>query len=138
MSAIGLPPTSAREPAGKDHGDPRRSRRRPGEAFDELCTIDPLPLVPSGLSVLPFGVTTAAVAQQWRYSFFRSPKAIQTLIIPPAMGIMVAHSAFSGSGVAAQSAAFAALAVVVGSFNLLGHDRAGVRYLVAPGHLYRK
>lgn len=91
---------------------------------------DPLPLVPKALSWLPSGEATAASAQQLRYFFFRSPKAIQTLLIPPVMGMMVAHSTFGNFGLTAQAAAFAALAVVVGSFNVFGYDGPGFRYLV--------
>lgn len=96
-------------------------------------TRDALPLVPHGLRFLPDGPLTAAMAQQWRYFFFRSPKAIQTLIIPPVMGVMVAHTTFGSFGLEAQAAAFAALAVVVGSFNVFGYDGPGFRYLIASG-----
>jgi hypothetical protein len=96
-------------------------------------TTDPKPLVPTLLTGLPSSPTTAALAQQWRYFFFRSPKAIQTLIIPPVMGVMVAHTTFGASGVAAQTTAFAALAIVVGSFNIFGYDGAGFRYLIGTG-----
>lgn len=91
---------------------------------------DPLPLIPRALGWLPATEATAGAAQQLRYFFFRSPKAIQTLLIPPVMGMMVAHSTFGNLGVPAQAAAFAALAVVVGSFNVFGYDGAGFRYLV--------
>lgn len=91
---------------------------------------DPLPLIPKALAWLPAGEATAASAQQLRYFFFRSPKAIQTLLIPPVMGMMVAHSTFGNFGVAGQAAAFSALAVVVGSFNVFGYDGPGFRYLV--------
>lgn len=94
---------------------------------------DPLPLIPAAMSPLAATSVSAAAAQQWRYFFFRSPKAIQTLIIPPVMGVMVAHSSFAGAGPAAQSAAFAALAVVVGSFNVFGYDGPGFRYLLMSG-----
>lgn len=94
---------------------------------------DPEPLVPMLLTGLPSTPTTAALAQQWRYFFFRSPKAIQTLIIPPVMGVMVAHTSFAASGVPAQTTAFAALAIVVGSFNIFGYDGAGFRYLIGTG-----
>jgi ABC-2 type transport system permease protein len=90
---------------------------------------DPLPLVPKAIAWLPAGEASAAAAQQLRYFFFRSPKAIQTLLIPPVMGMMVAHSTFGQLGVPAQAAAFAALAVVVGSFNVFGYDGPGFRYL---------
>ncbi len=96
-------------------------------------THDPLPLIPHGLRHLPDGPLAAATAQQWRYFFFRSPKAIQTLIIPPVMGVMVAHTTFASFGLEAQAAAFAALAVVVGSFNVFGYDGPGFRYLIASG-----
>lgn len=94
---------------------------------------DPQPLVPTLLTWLPSTPTTAALSQQWRYFFFRSPKAIQTLIIPPVMGVMVAHTTFGASGVPAQTTAFAALAIVVGSFNVFGYDGAGFRYLIGTG-----
>ena len=91
---------------------------------------DPSPLIPRVIAWLPAGEAVAAAGQQLRYFFFRSPKAIQTLLIPPVMGMMVAHSTFGDLGVPAQAAAFAALAVVVGSFNVFGYDGAGFRYLV--------
>jgi hypothetical protein len=96
-------------------------------------TVEVMPLIPRGLQMLPQGLITASIAQQWRYFFFRSPKAIQTLIIPPVMGIMVAHSTFAGLGIPAQTAAFAALAVVVGSFNVFGYDGPGLRFLIGTG-----
>lgn len=96
-------------------------------------TIDLLPLVPSALQTMAPTPALAAASQQWRYFFFRSPKAIQTLIIPPVMGIMVAHTTFAGLGMPAQTAAFAALAVVVGSFNVFGYDGPGFRYLILSG-----
>ncbi|HAM45091.1 MAG TPA: hypothetical protein DCM67_08750 [Propionibacteriaceae bacterium] len=104
----------------------------PGRGY-RRSRLDPTPLVPRLLSVLPSTPSTAALSQQWRYFFFRSPKAIQTLIIPPVMGVMVAHTTFGTSGVPAQTAAFAALAIVVGSFNVFGYDGAGFRYLISSG-----
>ncbi len=77
--------------------------------------------------------TSAAAAQQLRYFFFRSPRAIQTLIIPPVMGVVVAHASFADYGLAAQSAAFAAMSVVAGSFNLFGYDGPGFSYLMLGG-----
>jgi ABC-2 type transport system permease protein len=96
-------------------------------------TTHALPLIPAAFRPLPNTPTTAAIAQQWHYFFFRSPKAIQTLIIPPVMGIMVAHTTFANNGVTAQAAIFAALAVVVGSFNVFGYDGPGMRYLISAG-----
>ena len=92
-----------------------------------------LPLAPPLLRRLPPGPTSAAAAQQLRYFFFRSPRAIQTLIIPPVMGVVVAHASFADYGLAAQSAAFAAMSVVAGSFNLFGYDGPGFSYLLLGG-----
>jgi len=92
-----------------------------------------LPLSPTLLRRLPPGPTSAAAAQQLRYYFFRSPRAIQTLIIPPVMGVVVAHASFADYGLAAQSAAFAAMSVVAGSFNLFGYDGPGFSYLLLGG-----
>jgi len=92
-----------------------------------------LPLTPTLLRRLPPGPSTAAAAQQLRYFFFRSPRAIQTLIIPPVMGLVVAHASFGEYGLAAQSAAFAAMSVVAGSFNLFGYDGPGFGYLLLGG-----
>ncbi|WP_157593449.1 hypothetical protein, partial [Sedimentibacter sp. B4] len=61
------------------------------------------------------GPTLAATSQQLRYFFLRSPRAIQTLVIPPVMGVVVAHTSFVEYGLAAQTAAFAAMSVVAGS-----------------------
>jgi hypothetical protein len=92
-----------------------------------------LPLTPALLRRLPPGPMSAAAAQQLRYFFFRSPRAIQTLIIPPVMGVVVAHASFADYGLAAQSAAFAAMSVVAGSFNLFGYDGPGFGYLLLGG-----
>ena len=98
----------------------------------------PLPLVPALLRRLPPGPTVAAAAQQLRYFFFRSPRAIQTLIIPPVMGVVVAHASFAEYGLAAQSAGFAAMSVVAGSFNLFGYDGPGFSYLLLGGAPLRR
>ena len=92
-----------------------------------------MPLTPPLLRRLPPGPMWAAASQQLRYFFFRSPRAIQTLIIPPVMGVVVAHASFADYGLAAQSAAFAAMSVVAGSFNLFGYDGPGFGYLLLGG-----
>jgi hypothetical protein len=97
-----------------------------------------LPLTQPILRGLPEGPTRAAMSQQLRYFFLRSPRAIQTLVIPPAMGVVVAHASFSTYGLAAQTAAFAAMSVVSGSFNLFGYDGQGFTYLVLGGAPLRR
>lgn len=92
-----------------------------------------LPLAPGLLRRLPSSEGGAAAAQQLRYFFFRSPRAIQTLIIPPVMGVVVAHTSFAEYGLVAQSAAFAAMSVVSGGFNLFGYDGPGFGYLLLGG-----
>lgn len=92
-----------------------------------------LPLIPGLLRRLPASEGVAAAAQQLRYFFFRSPRAIQTLIIPPVMGVVVAHTSFAEYGLVAQSAAFAAMSVVSGGFNLFGYDGPGFGYLLLGG-----
>lgn len=92
-----------------------------------------LPLTPALLHRVPRGPALAAASQQLRYFFFRSPRAIQTLIIPPVMGVVVAHASFAQYGLTAQAAAFAAMAVVAGSFNLFGYDGPGFSYLLIGG-----
>lgn len=96
------------------------------------------PLAPALLRRLPPGPTSAAASQQLRYFFFRSPRAIQTLIIPPVMGVVVAHASFADYGLIAQSAAFAAMSVVAGSFNLFGYDGQGYSYLLLGGAPLRR
>ncbi len=97
-----------------------------------------LPLTPAILSRMPAGPASAAAAQQLRYFFFRSPRAIQTLIIPPVMGVVVAHTSFIEYGLTAQAAAFAAMSVVAGSFNLFGYDGPGFSYLLIGGAPMRR
>ncbi|MFT4110413.1 hypothetical protein [Propionicimonas sp.] len=106
-------------------GTPHDLRRRRG--------LVALPLAPAILRGLRPGPTTAAASQQLRYFFLRSPRAIQTLVIPPVMGVVVAHASFAAYGLPAQSAAFAAMSVVAGSFNLFGYDGPGFTYLVLGG-----
>lgn len=97
-----------------------------------------LPLTPGILRGLPMGPTLAATSQQLRYFFLRSPRAIQTLVIPPVMGVVVAHTSFVEYGLAAQTAAFAAMSVVAGSFNLFGYDGQGFAYFVMGGAPLRR
>ncbi len=97
-----------------------------------------LPLTPGILRGLRTGPTLAATSQQLRYFFLRSPRAIQTLVIPPVMGVVVAHASFAEYGLAAQTAAFAAMSVVAGSFNLFGYDGQGFTYLVLGGAPLRR
>lgn len=97
-----------------------------------------LPLTPGVLRGLRAGPTLAAMSQQLRYFFLRSPRAIQTLVIPPVMGVVVAHASFAEYGLAAQAAAFAAMSVVAGSFNLFGYDGQGFTYLVLGGAPMRR
>jgi hypothetical protein len=125
VAAVALWAWSLRRRVRGDNSSLARGYRR--------SVTEALPLIPHGLAILPASPRTSAIAQQWRYFFFRSPKAIQTLIIPPVMGVMVAHSTFTGAGLPGQAAAFAALAVVVGSFNVFGYDGPGARYLVSSG-----
>lgn len=97
-----------------------------------------LPLTPPVLRGLPAGPTLAAASQQLRYFFLRSPRAIQTLVIPPVMGVVVAHASFAEYGPEAQAAAFAAMSVVAGSFNVFGYDGQGFTYLVLGGAPLRR
>jgi len=92
-----------------------------------------LPLIPWLLRSLASTPTQAAAAQQLRYFFFRSPRALQTLIIPPVIGVFVAHSSFASRGVVWQSAAFAAMSVISSNFNVFAYDGPGFGYLVGSG-----
>ncbi len=97
-----------------------------------------LPLTPGLLRKLPAGPARAATSQQLRYFFLRSPRAIQALVIPPVMGVVVAHSSFDGHGPEAQTAAFAALSVVAGCFNLFAYDGQGFSYFLLGGAPLRR
>lgn len=97
-----------------------------------------LPLTPGLIRRLPPGPARAAASQQLRYFFLRSPRAIQTLVIPPVMGVVVAHASFVSYGPEAQVAAFAAMSVVAGCFNLFGYDGQGFTYLVLGGAPLRR
>jgi hypothetical protein len=112
-------------------GSQHRARRR---SHDETSLL----LTPAILRNLPAGPARAAASQQLRYFFLRSPRAIQTLVIPPVMGVVVAHASFAAYGLAAQSAAFAAMSVVAGSFNLFGYDGQGFTYFVLGGAPLRR
>ncbi len=114
---------------GRTGSQHRARRRRSGEV---------LTLTPALLRGLPAGPARGAASQQLRYFFLRSPRAIQTLVIPPVMGVVVAHASFATYGLAAQSAAFAAMSVVAGSFNLFGYDGQGFTYFVLGGAPLRR
>ncbi len=92
-----------------------------------------LPLIPWLLRSLASTPTQAAAAQQLRYFFFRSPRALQTLIIPPVIGVFVAHSSFADRGLVWQAAAFAAMSVISSNFNVFAYDGPGFGYLVGSG-----
>ncbi|PFG16191.1 hypothetical protein ATK74_0723 [Propionicimonas paludicola] len=111
--------------AGTDRG--RWTSAKPGVAPTEL------PLIPWLLRSLASSPAQAAAAQQLRYFFFRSPRALQTLIIPPVIGVFVAHSSFATRGLIWQSAAFAAMSVISTSFNIFAYDGPGFGYLVGSG-----
>lgn len=111
--------------AGADRG--RWTSGRSAAAHNDL------PLIPGLLRSLASSPTQAAAAQQLRYFFFRSPRALQTLIIPPVIGVFVAHSSFADRGLVWQSAAFAAMSVISSSFNVFAYDGPGFGYLVGTG-----
>jgi hypothetical protein len=92
-----------------------------------------LPLIPRLLRSLAASPAQAAAAQQLRYFFFRSPRALQTLIIPPVIGVFVAHSSFASRGLVWQTAAFAAMSVISSNFNVFAYDGPGFGYLVGSG-----
>jgi len=92
-----------------------------------------LPLVPGLLKSLAPSQAQAAAAQQLRYFFFRSPRALQTLIIPPVIGVFVAHSSFASRGLVWQAAAFAAMSVISSNFNVFAYDGPGFGFLVSSG-----
>lgn len=98
----------------------------------------PLPLIPRVLRWLPQGPALAAAAQQLRYFFFRSPRAIQALVVPPVVGVLIARTSFADQGLTAQLAAFAAMTAATGTFNVFGYDGPGFSYLVLGGAPLRR
>lgn len=97
-----------------------------------------LPLIPPLLRWLPQSPGLAATAQQLRYFFFRSPKAIQNLVVPPVVGVLIARTSLADQGLTAQLTAFAAMTAATGSFNAFGYDGPGFSYLVLGGAPLRK
>ncbi|MER7070565.1 hypothetical protein [Terrabacter sp. NPDC000476] len=92
-----------------------------------------LSLIWPPLRALSAGSTTAAASQQLRYFFFRSPRALQAVLITPAVGVFFAHTSLMPTGVVAAVAGFVWFASINVSSALLGYDQRGVEYLVLSG-----
>lgn len=94
-----------------------------------------LDLIPAPLSALRATPAVAAGGQQLRYFFFRSPTALQTMLIPVVMGAVLGHSIIGDGNLLIGAGFFAIMVVSVGSvaFNVFGFDGPGFAYLLMSG-----
>ena len=97
-----------------------------------------LELVPLALTGLPDSPTTAAASQQLRYYFFRQPRALQTVIMLPVMGIVMAHTFIDDGGLIPAAVVFVIMAALPTVFNVFGYDDQGFTYLLGAGTPLRK
>jgi hypothetical protein len=94
-------------------------------------------VVPIGFRDLPSGPRTAAFAQQLRYYFFRSPRAVQSLVLTPIVGVFLAHAQLELLGLAFATALFATIAVIGPTLNVFAYDAHGVEFDETTGASWR-
>ncbi len=94
-------------------------------------------LIPFPINAVAPSATSGAAAQQWRYYFFRSPRAIQSVLFPMIFGVVMAHSFVSDGGMA-LGAAFLVVLGAASSYNLLSFDGRGFEYLTMSGAPMRR
>jgi ABC-2 type transport system permease protein len=95
-----------------------------------------LELVPWPLSLMTPGPAVAAAAQQLRYAFFRSPKAIQSVVIAPVLGVLTSHALAHEVGLVAGAVAFSAFAFTLVGPNVFAFDDDAFTCLVTMGAPY--
>ncbi|GAA3816213.1 hypothetical protein [Cellulomonas soli] len=92
-----------------------------------------LSLIPRPLALLPASPTTAVAAQHLRYYFFRQPRALQSAITLPVMGVVVLQSGTSEVGLTIGIVTLVAMTSFALASNLLGYDEQGFSYLLGAG-----
>jgi hypothetical protein len=92
-----------------------------------------LALMPLPLAWLPATATTAAAAQQLRYFFFRQPRAMQSSLMLPIMGVVIAHSSVQDLGLITGAAMFVIMASYASATDVFGYDDRGFTYLLSAG-----
>jgi ABC-2 type transport system permease protein len=95
-------------------------------------------LIPVPLAALRPSSTVASAAQQARYYFFRSPRAVQSAALPAVMAIVLAHTFVADGGLVPAAVAFVVLALMSVSFNLFAFDDTGFAYLLSAGAPWRR
>jgi ABC-2 type transport system permease protein len=109
-----------------------RSGSTGGRGTSAARTAD-LRLVPWPLSLLSPRPSIAAASQQLRYALFRSPKAMQSVVIAPVLGVVTAHAVTNEVGLVAGAVAFAAFSFTLIGINLFSFDDDAFTYLVTAG-----
>lgn len=107
-----------------------QARRRAQAATD-------LALVPLPLAALPAGPAVAVAAQTLRYFFFRQPRATQSVVMVPIMGVILAHSAIQSADLTTGVVVIALLSLSTTAFNYFGYDDRGFDYLLMSGVSFR-
>jgi ABC-2 type transport system permease protein len=97
-----------------------------------------LAVIPLPLAWLPATATTAATAQQVRYFFFRQPRAMQSSLMLPIMGVVLAHSSIEEMGLTIGVAFFVVMATYASATDLFGYDDRGFTYLLSAGASMRE
>ena len=111
-------------------GGAARARTRTQSATD-------LALVPLPLAALPAGPAVAVAAQTLRYFFFRQPRATQSVVMFPIMGVILAHSTIQSADLTTGVVMIALLSMSTTVFNYFGYDDRGFDYLLASGVSFR-
>lgn len=94
-------------------------------------------LLPRALPSTSPGPAVAAAAQQLRYLFFRSPRAVQAVALPVVLGAVLGHSTVGEGGLMVGVILFTLLCGTASCFALLGHDGPGFGYLLLAGPPWR-
>ena len=92
-----------------------------------------LALVPVLLESMPTSAVTAAASQQLRYLFFRQPRAVQSVVILPVMGAVVAHQMVSDAGLVGGAVVITTMCLPATAMYLFSYDDQGFTYILSAG-----
>jgi hypothetical protein len=92
-----------------------------------------LALVPVLLESMPTSAVTAAASQQLRYLFFRQPRAVQSVVMLPIMGAILAHQMVADAGLTGGAVMITAMCLLATSMYFFSYDDQGFTYVLSAG-----
>ena len=107
-------------------GGAGRARKKPGTSTN-------LVLVPVLLESMPTSAVTAAASQQLRYLFFRQPRAVQSVVMLPIMGAVIAHQMVADAGLVGGAVVITTMCLLATSMYFFSYDDQGFTYVLSAG-----